>query len=132
MSQRPIALALFLCEQVIVDEETRAVTLVNCFSQRRAAQVPAAPFPFVLVTVLTDGSGEFPVEVQITRLDTDEIVYRREARARFQHPLQEVRFRLRLTSFSFPAACVYEVLFLADGEVVAHRRFEITLSEEQT
>jgi hypothetical protein len=34
MAQRPIAIGLQVCEQVIYEEETRNVTLVNCFRQR--------------------------------------------------------------------------------------------------
>ena len=34
MVQRPIAIGLSVCEQVIVEEESRNVSLINCFSRR--------------------------------------------------------------------------------------------------
>jgi hypothetical protein len=32
MAERPMARAVFLCERVIVEEGTRNVSLVNCFT----------------------------------------------------------------------------------------------------
>lgn len=57
MKHMPIAVGLFLCEQVIVEERTRNVTPVNCFTQRAVKAFPGS-FSFVLFAVLTDGLGE--------------------------------------------------------------------------
>jgi hypothetical protein len=46
MVPTPIALGLTLCEKVIVEEATRNITLVNCFSRLRAAAFPFQPVPF--------------------------------------------------------------------------------------
>jgi hypothetical protein len=40
MTQRPVAVGLLLCEQVIIEEGTRNVTPVNCFSPRAVERFP--------------------------------------------------------------------------------------------
>ena len=58
MSKRPVAVGLLLCEQIIVEEGTRTVTPVNCFTQRLAAAFPWIAPPFTVVAWLTNGAGE--------------------------------------------------------------------------
>jgi hypothetical protein len=77
MKQRPVAIDLLPCEQVIIEEKTGNVTPVNCFTHRTVARFPSETFPFVVFAVLTDGSGTISMEVLIQRLDTLDEVYRR-------------------------------------------------------
>ena len=49
MSQRPVAIGLLLCEQLIIEEGTKNVTPVNCFTQRSAA------FPVDLAAIRCGG-----------------------------------------------------------------------------
>ncbi len=129
MKQGPVAVSLFLCEQVIVEEKTRNVTPVNCFARRAVHHFPSDPIPFVVLAVLTDGSGEMPLEVIIHRLDTLEEIYRVTQSYRFDSPLHEVRFILRIRGFSFPVAGHYQITLLANNDVVAQRKLII---EEET
>ena len=45
MIQRPVVSTLLLCEQVVVEETTRNVTLVNCFGQKQVDSFPSEPSP---------------------------------------------------------------------------------------
>ncbi len=47
MKQRPIAISLLVCEQVIIEEGTRNFTPVNCVSRYTVKEIPSIPFPFV-------------------------------------------------------------------------------------
>src|SRR5438046_2751611 len=127
MIQRPVVIGLTLCETVIIDADTRNVTLVNCFSHRQVPGVPSGPVPFVVFALLTDGIGEGPLTVRIRRLDTLDVVYRQEQTVRFPDPLAESRFRFRVRSCRFPVTGMYEVQLHADGEMLAHRRLQISL-----
>lgn len=40
MIQRPVVVGLVLCEQVIIEEGTRNVTLINCFNKRTQTTSP--------------------------------------------------------------------------------------------
>ena len=133
MNHTPVAIGLLICEQVIVEEKTRNVTPVNCFTHRKVVGFPSEPFPFVVFSVLADGLGEMPLEVRIYRLDTFGEVYRTVAATiRFTDPLQSVRFQLRIRDVSFPVPGHYDVALLADGEMIAQRKLVILQKETAT
>jgi len=80
MKQRPVAIGLLVCEQVIIEEGTRNFTPVNCVSRYTVKEIPSVPFPFVVFTTLVDGIGVMPLEIRIQRLDTLEVITRHSAR----------------------------------------------------
>jgi len=102
MSQRPVAIGLFLCEQVIVEERTHNLTLVNCFHRWGVEAFPSEPVPFVVFALLTDGNGEIRLRVVVQRLDVDEEIHEQETRYRASDPLQTMRFVLRYEGLLFP------------------------------
>jgi hypothetical protein len=130
MSQKPIAVGLSLCEQVIIEEKTRNLTLVNSFTRRYVERFPAEPFPFVLFAILTDGSGEVKLEAAFQRLDTLEVIFRQRLTVRFTNPLQEIGCIFRVRQCSFPISGHYQVVLLAGEEFLAQRRFRIAMKEE--
>lgn len=124
MIQRPVAVSLILCETVIIDEQTRNITPVNCFRRRRVAGFPSEPFPFVVLAWLTDGMGQGRLEVVVERLGADEpeVVYRISLPCHFTNPMDEVRLTIRIRDCVFPSAGAYDVILQADGEFLAHKR----------
>ena len=82
MSHRPIAIGLLLCEQIIVDERTKNVTPVNCFTLRTAETFPWTSPPFTVLAWLTDGEGEVQLEIIIEDINSLEVVYRTSSRMR--------------------------------------------------
>ena len=131
MVQRPVAIGLFLCNEVIVAEDTRDVTLVSCFSRRIVKHDPPEPIAFTIFALLTDGMGNVPLEVRMENLDTLEIVSRAQTSRMFDSPLEEIRLRLRLASYSFPELGDFGVSLLADGEMIAQRKLQIRQEEEE-
>jgi hypothetical protein len=118
-----------LCEQVIIEAETRNVTPVNCFSRRTVDRFPSEAVPFVVFAILSDGQGEMPLDVVVSRLDNLDIVYRRSVQCRFTDPLQAVRCIFRIRDCSFPTSGHYQVSLLADRELVAQRKLVILWRE---
>lgn len=125
MSQTPVAVGLLVCEQLIVEEKTKNITAVNCFSRRIVPEIPPEPFSFAIYAVLTDGLGTMTVRVVISRLDTDEDIYQRSLSFHFANPLQEIRCLLRVGDCSFPIAGAYQVSLFVDRELVANRKLHI-------
>jgi hypothetical protein len=127
MSQRPAAIGLLVCEQVIIEEDTHNVTPVNCFAKRFLRQFPSEPVTFVVFALLNDGNGNVNLNVVVQRLDvTLEEIYRISAAAVFRDQLQEMRCVFRIRNFSFPSPGAYQVSLFADGEIIAQRRLRIT------
>ena len=130
MSQRPAAIGLLVCEQVIVEEGTQNVTPVNSFRRRIVQQLPSEPLSFAVLAILNDGVGEIRLDLAISRLDIDEDIYNRSVVVRFGHQLQEGRCLFRVRDFSFPVAGAYEVALFADKELIAQRKIHITHKEQ--
>ena len=129
MNHRPVVLGLLPCEQVIIEESTRNVTPVNCFTQRIVRQLPSEAFPFIVFAILTDAAGEIPLEIVIQRLDSLDEIYRRSVVHRFADRLREIRCLFRIRDCSFPIAGAYQVSLLADGELQAQRKIMIEKQE---
>jgi hypothetical protein len=105
-----VAIGLLTCEQIIVEEGTKNVTPVNCFSRRTADVFPWAAPPFLVLAWLTNGEGEVLLEVVIEDTDTLEEVYRRGSTFRLTTPLQQLRMSMRMNSIMFPGPQTYRAL----------------------
>lgn len=125
MNHRPVAIALTLCEQVVVDDRSRNLTMVNAFNARKASRFPER-ITFFVVAYLTDGLGTIPLEVVVERLDSLEEVFRLERTVQFTNPLLEARCIFRVRDCPLPVAGSYQISLLADRELVAHRRMLLT------
>jgi hypothetical protein len=131
MSHRPVVIGLLACEQIIVEERTRNVTPVNCFTTRRVEHFPSAGERFVVFAALTDGLGETTLDVAIQHLEDLDEIYRRSVTLRFADPLQNVWFAFRITACSFPTPGAYQVSLWAGGELIGQNRFHILPKEEE-
>jgi len=129
MTKRPIAVALFACEQVIFENRTLSCTPVNCFSRRAVECVPSEPFPFVVLALVTNGAGKVTFDLTIERLDTLEEVYQHSAPGELRDPLQEYWCLFRVRHCSFPVAGSYQIQLFADRELIAQCRLTIIAGE---
>jgi hypothetical protein len=122
MAQIPTVLGLLVCDQVVIEERTLNVTLVNCFTKRNVRVFPSERQRFAVFAALTDGLGDIDLRLVVERLDTAEEIFHESRTLRFGDHLQEVRFLFRVTSCSFPVAGRYDlILFANDSEVARHR-----------
>jgi hypothetical protein len=129
MIHLPVAIGLTICEQVIVEEKTHNITLVNCLTRMRVREIPSEPHRLVVHARLTDGIGEGKISLEMVRLDTLDEISIQEAPAKFSHPLQEFRAVFRV-AISFPVEGHYQFRLLMDGEMIAQRMFQVFIREE--
>jgi hypothetical protein len=121
----PIAVGLTLCEQAIVEEGTRRISLINAFTHWKVTTFPSVPRPFCVVSVLTDGVGDGTIRLTITREETAAVIYDVRHSAHFPNRLSEMRALFRVNDCSFPAAGLYYATLSVDGEWVAQKRFQV-------
>lgn len=129
MIQPPVAIGLMLCEQVIVEEKTHNVTLVNCSNHMKVRKIPSGPQRLVLFALLTNGLGAGTFRLTVSRPDTLEEILSKETQATFLDPLQIVRVTVR-DALSFPLAGRYQISLLADGQLITQRAFQVSVTEE--
>ncbi len=121
----PVAIGLLACERIIVEEGTRNLSLINTFTRRQVGNFPSRPLEFVVFAALIGGRGAGRIRVELTRLETGEVLASWENTGSFTNPLTEMHLFLRVRDFSFPAAGRYQVMVLVDGEWIAHRHLDI-------
>src|SRR5262249_31939561 len=109
---------LVLCQQVIVEEGTRNITLVNSFNRLTVEAFPSAPQRFAVYTMLTNGRGAATLTLEISRTDTLEEIFTRSTRIAFADPLRHLRLWIRVRSCSFPVMGRYQVALLMDGDLI--------------
>lgn len=125
MAELPITRGVFLCETVIVEEQSRNVTLVNCFTRRLADSFPTT-HRFAVFAVFANGQGTISVSVRFTDLVDDSLVYERTVPLTFASPIQETRFIYRIGAITFPHAGSYELtLVMSEGTPLAMTRLDV-------
>ena len=72
------------------------------------------PRQFTVLAELIDGAGEVTLEVIVSRLENDQVMYRQARRLNFGNRL-EVQVHLHVTECSFPAAGTYEIALRMNG-----------------
>jgi hypothetical protein len=134
MSQRPSALSLMLCDQVLFERDTLKPTLVGVFTGIACKSFPSLPHPIDVFVVLTDGVGRVMLELVVSFLDSEEAqqINSQRMALTFANPLQVINLRFRFRQLSFPAAGTYLFELLVDEEPLCHRRVRVYQSEESS
>jgi hypothetical protein len=126
MKQCPMALSLQVCEKVVIEAETRNLTLVNCFTQRVVEANPPEPISFIVCSNLLGGRGRMPLHVRVESLEGFDIISERTGVISFRDPLHEIRLRIPMDEVAFPTKGRYQVVLLVDNQMVASRLIQIT------
>jgi len=131
MIQLPNAVGLKLCQQAIVEETTRNVTLVNCFRRLRVTTFPSPPQQFTVCVHLIDGLGEIEFSLEIHPLSTMHMLDLRKWKANFADPLEDKWVLVNFRNCVFPHPGRYEVALFANGMLTAQCVLEV-LGKDQT
>ena len=132
MVPQPVSLGLTVCQHLIVEEGTGHISLINAFNTLRVKRFPSLPRLFCVFAVLTEGHGNGPMEVAVTRVETQEVVFPGQRLIHFPSRLAEVRVLFRHHEASFPAAGEYYATLAVDDEWIAQRRFRVALEGPST
>jgi hypothetical protein len=125
MNPPPLALGLTLCEKCIVEQRSNNITLVSVFTRLFVDDFPSRPERLAFFIVLVGGLGEGDAELVITRLETEDEVYRMPRSIRFPDRLAELRLAFHIRECSFPAPGAYDACVFVDGDPIARRKFSV-------
>jgi hypothetical protein len=125
MPIRPVAIGLVLCDLVVIEENTRHVTAVNCFSRRVNDGEVGGLLPFYALATLAGGHGDMTARFVIERLDTLEVTFERQFQLSFANALEEVRATFRVRANAIPVYGYYQAMLFVEGETIASRRFSV-------
>jgi len=118
MHEQPILRQLLLCEKAIIDRETTCVSLINCHSVLNGYTSPTPPIDFVVYGLLTNGYGQFTMELRVNRPDSDEAICKRVIPAVLTNRLRAIDVLCRPEQIVFPVEGRYSIYLIIDGEIL--------------
>jgi hypothetical protein len=122
--EKPLCLALIICNEVIEDKRSGNKTLVSLFNSIMTAQLPASHPRMFLFASLTSGTGEWTFSFRITAPSGKEVM-RMQDTARFEDPLIGHDLVVELRNLPIEEAGVYFVDLFLNEMPVANRRFTV-------
>lgn len=128
--QRPTALGLTLCDQVILDTYTGKRTLVGMFDELFCDGVPFIPPPLWVYAALTDGQGRIALDLVVSDMETEEELVVVQHEMEFTSPLSITHLRMNFPDLQFPRSGYFLFQLSAEGFPVCHRRLHIVPNEE--
>lgn len=127
--EKPLCVALIICNEVIEDKRSGNKTLVGLFNGIMTPQLPATHPRMFLMASLTSGTGEWPFTFTITSPGGREIFRMRDV-ARFTDPLVGHDLVVELRNLPLEEEGVYFVDLRLDGGPIANRRFTVQVTQE--
>lgn len=134
-NERPLALALILCDQIITDVGTYKKSLIGAFNSVMAEHLPVV-FPRMAVyAALTNGQGETTAALRCVAMEThdgtDRTLWEVAAPICFNNPNQvvEICFDLNRITFELPGLHSLELYCMDD--LLMERRFNVNVSPHQ-
>lgn len=127
MVPNPVVLGLAVCEQVIVEEKTKNVTLVSCFTKLRVDAFPSPPQRLAVFAAFRDGHGTAKLELVIFSTESGEEIDAIHSTIQFPDRLTEVRAVFHLRRCVFPAPGRYLFTIRIDGEWMAQREIKVEM-----
>lgn len=128
-TEKPICVALIICNDIIEDRRTGNKTLVGLFTGIVTAQVPAVHSRMFLMASLTSGTGSWEFSFRILAPSGREI-FRMVEVARFTDPLLVHDLVVELRNLPIEETGVYFVDLLLADQPVTNRRFTVQIGEE--
>lgn len=123
-AEKPLGVAILVCERVIVDKQTEKKTIVSTFNNIVAADFPCIHDRLSVFVALTNGQGLVRVALILKAEDGSECL-KGELAVLFQDPRVQIDlvFNFRSVVFVAPGNYIFEVS--ADGGYVFEARFSV-------
>ncbi len=124
--ERPICVALVICDVVVEDKRSGNKTLVGLFNSIIAPQMPAVHPRMFLMASLTSGRGTWPFTFRITAPSGRELLRMQEV-TKFTDPLAVHDVIVELRNLPLEETGVHFVDLMLGDSPIANRRFTVQL-----
>lgn len=130
MFPAPLAIGLWLCDQVIIDRTTNKPSLIGIFTGLRVESFPSDPQRFSVFAALTNAEGTGSIVLEATDDESGDQIHLQSGDIYFPDRFTVVNASFRTRGVIFPAAGQYTFSIAVDGETVALRRIRVYEGEE--
>ncbi len=131
-TQKPIVLAMMLCQQFYRDSGSGNLSLLGCFNHIGSSVFPVRHPDLGVYLAITDCAG--PVAMTVRVVDRDETrrpLATGEATVHISDPCIVQDFTFHFRKIEFPAPGEYRVQAFCNGEFLIERRLNVTLRPER-
>jgi Family of unknown function (DUF6941) len=121
----PRVVGLVLCKSIGLDPVKVEYNLAGVFHSLYFRRWPTPPQPFFIYAALHGGSGDGTLELLVSRLETEERVYRYKRPYAIPAPDLVVHLEIPVRGCSFPAAGRYGLSLRVDEKEIAFRILDV-------
>jgi hypothetical protein len=112
-SPLPSVLAMLLCDQVIVDEQTKKKSLIGVFDKLNAINFPTL-LNCAVYAKLADAEGQYYFKIRIVQLKDETLLGEMEMKGTVQSRVESVEVAVFLMGVTIPEPGKYEIQMYAD------------------
>ena len=128
---KPIGIALIICDRVITDAVTHEKTLVSTFNQLLANRFPCVHPRLTLFVAVTNGRGTAEAEIRcVNESDQNSPVFGMKGAIPFPDPNHVVEMSFQFNNVTFPKPGLHGIEFLCDGELILQTGFQVGMMEQ--
>lgn len=131
-AEKPIGIALLICDRVIADAVTHEKTLVSTFNQILAKSFPCVHPRMTIFVAITNGRGPTQAEIRcVNESDDNTRVFGMKGPISFPDPIHVVEISFCFNNVHFAKPGLHSVEFLCDGELVLQSRFQVSMVKRE-
>jgi hypothetical protein len=120
----PFALAILICDQVIVDEKSKKKTLVGVFDTINAVEFPANHPRVSIYARMTDAEGQYDFRIEHVQVKTDKLLFKGEILGvTVPDRLKMHELVLELQNVPLPESGEYEFRLWANDKYIGRVKF---------
>ena len=130
-ADKPIGIALIICDRVITDAVTHEKTLVSTFNRLLANIFPCVHPRMTIFVAVTNGRGTAEAEIRcINESEQNAQIFGMKGAIPFSDPNHVVEMSFQFNNVTFPKPGLHSVEFLCDGELILQSRFEVGILKQ--
>jgi hypothetical protein len=125
---KPIGIALIICDRVITDAVTQEKTLVSTFNQISAPSFPCVHSRMTIFVSVTNGRGTTDAAIKcVNESDEGETVFGMKGVIPFTDPNHVVEMSFQFNNVTFTKPGLHCIEFLCNGELILQSRFKVAM-----
>jgi hypothetical protein len=131
-SEKPMGIALIVCDRVITDARTQEKTLVATFNRILSKGFPCLHPRMCIFVAVTNGRGPTNAQIRcVNEAEKDEPVFELSGTMTFPDPNHVVEMNFQMNNVTFKKPGLHSIEFLCDGELILHRRFQVVMLKQE-
>jgi hypothetical protein len=129
--EKPMMVAMVICDQIITEEGTRKKSIIGCFNNINSPSFPCVHPTFFVFVALTNGKGNFKVKLKCINESDDSTIFEVGASLNISDPMQTVEMGFKLVNLTFPNPGNHAIQFWCDEELLMPKRFNVKLIDQK-